>query len=315
MQRAISRFLKYLQVERNASDLTIKSYREDLLALAEYLSPENSSTQEEDADAVDNSDPASRFPKPAEISVLDLRSYVAALHDAGYAKTTIARRLASMRSFFRFGQREGWVDANPAKPLRNPRRTRTLPHFLSTEDLGRLLESPPAGSREGIRDRAILETLYAAGLRVSELVGLCDGDLDFAAGILHVRGKGKRERLSPIGSYAADAIAKWLKVRRLNLREAQGPSAPLFVNRFGHRTTTRSIGRMLEKYLRQTGLDARTTPHSLRHSFATHLLDGGADLRAVQDLLGHSDVATTQRYTHVSRDRLKTAYHEAHPRA
>ena len=302
MQKAVSRFLKYLQVERNASDFTIKSYREDLLALAEYLS-------DAEGDAADST------PSPADISVLDLRGYVAALHEAGYAKTTIARRLASLRSFFRFGQREGWVDTNPAKPLRNPRRSRTLPHFLSTEDLGRLLESPPSNSLLGLRDRAILETLYAAGLRVGELVGLCDGDLDFAAGILHVRGKGKRERLSPIGSYAIRAIGKWLGVRRLHRLEPPGPSAPVFVNRFGRRTTTRSIGRMLEKYLRQTGLDGRTTPHSLRHSFATHLLDSGADIRSVQELLGHKSLVTTQIYTHISTAGLRQVYERAHPRA
>jgi integrase/recombinase XerC len=300
MQKAVARFLKYLQVERNASDYTLKSYGEDLLALAEYLA---------ECNATDSP------PRPAEISVLDLRGYVAALHEAGYAKTTIARRLASLRSFFRFGQREGWVDTNPAKPLRNPRRARTLPHFLSTEDLGRLLESPPGDKLLGIRDRAILETLYAAGLRVGELVGLCDGDLDFAAGILHVRGKGKRERLSPVGSYATRAITKWLGVRRLHHLEPQGPSAPVFVNRFGRRTTTRSIGRMLEKYLRQTGLDIRTTPHSLRHSFATHLLDSGADIRSVQELLGHKSLVTTQIYTHISTAGLRQVYEKAHPRA
>lgn len=313
MQKAISRFLKYLVVERNASDLTVKSYREDLLTLAEYLG--GSGVSSSGTSESEESHEGSRFPRPAQITVLDLRGYVSALHEAGYAKTTIARRLASMRSFFRFGQREGWVDANPAKPLRNPRRTRSLPHFLSTDDLGRLLESPSARSREGMRDRAILETLYTAGLRVSELVGLCDGDLDFAAGILHVRGKGKRERLSPIGSYAAEAIQKWLKVRRLHHREPQGPSAPLFVNRFGRRLTTRSIGRMLEKYLRKSGLDSRTTPHSLRHSFATHLLDNGADIRSVQELLGHKSLVTTQIYTHVSTSGLRQVYEKSHPRA
>ena len=305
MQKAVSRFLKYLQVERNASDYTLKSYREDLTALAEYLAEGRSLY----ADAEDS------FPRPAEISVLDLRGYVSALHEAGYAKTTIARRLASLRSFFRFGQREGWVDTNPAKPLRNPRRSRSLPHFLSTEDLGRLLESPPANTVLGVRDRAILETLYAAGLRVGELVGLCDGDLDFAAGILHVRGKGKRERLAPVGSYATRAIKRWLDVRQLHKLEPQGPSAPLFVNRFGRRTTTRSIGRMLEKYLRETGLDVRTSPHSLRHSFATHLLDSGADIRSVQELLGHKSLVTTQIYTHVSTAGLREVYEKAHPRA
>lgn len=299
MRNAASRFLQYLRVERNASELTIKSYREDLLALAEYL--------EEAYDGV--------CPEAGAITVLDLRGYVAALHTAGYAKTTIARRLASLRSFFRFGQREGWAKNNPAKPLRTPRKPRSLPHFLSTDDLGRLFAAPPADEPAGLRDRAILETLYSAGLRVSELVGLCDSDLDFDAGIVRVRGKGRRERLAPIGSYATRALRRWLRARRLSSREPSGPEAPVFVNKFGRRLTTRSVGRMLEKYLRQTGLDLRTTPHSLRHSFATHLLDRGADIRSVQELLGHKSLVTTQIYTHVSTTALRAAYERAHPRA
>ncbi len=299
MRRAVDRFLKYLRVERNASELTVKSYREDLTALADYLAESRGGTP----------------PAPGEVTVLDLRGYVAALHEAGYARTTVARRLASTRSFFRFGQREGWTQANPAKPLRSPRRQRTLPHFLSTEQIGRLLEAPPADQPPGLRDRAILETMYSAGLRVSELVGLSDGDLDFEAGVVRVRGKGRRERLAPIGSYAARALKRWLRVRRLSAREASGPETPVFVNRFGRRLTTRSIGRMLEKYLRRTGLDGRTTPHSLRHSFATHLLDRGADIRSVQELLGHKSLVTTQIYTHVSTAGLRQAYERAHPRA
>jgi integrase/recombinase XerC len=157
--------------------------------------------------------------------------------------------------------------------------------------------------------------MYSAGLRVSELVGLNDGDLDFQAGIARVRGKGRRERLSPIGSYASRALKRWLRVRQLNVREPSNADAPVFVNKFGRRLTTRSVGRMLEKYLRQTGLDRRTTPHSLRHSFATHLLDRGADIRSVQELLGHKSLVTTQIYTHVSTARLREVYERAHPRA
>ncbi len=299
MRTAIDRFLQYLRVERNASDLTTKSYREDLGVLADYLT--------EARDDV--------CPRPGDITVLDLRGYVAALHQSGYAKTTIARRLASLRSFFRFGQREGWADSNPAKPLRNPRQGRSLPHFLSAEDIGRLLEAPPCGEPAGLRDRAILETMYSAGLRVSELVGLNDADLDFEAGILRVRGKGRRERLAPIGSYAAKALRRWLRARRLHASEPQGGEAPVFVNKFGRRLTTRSVGRMLEKYLKLSGLDNRTTPHSLRHSFATHLLDRGADIRSVQELLGHKSLVTTQIYTHVSTTALREAYERAHPRA
>ena len=298
MRTAIVRFLQYLRVERNASELTVKSYREDLTGLADYLEEAHGAC-----------------PRPGQVSVLDLRGYVAALHEAGYARSTIARRLASTRSFFRFGQREGWTEQNPAKPLRNPRKQRALPHFLSAEEIGRLLEAPPAGEPFGLRDRAILETMYSAGLRVSELVGLSQGDLDFQAGVVRVRGKGRRERLAPVGSYASRALKRWLRVRKLDASEPTGAEAPVFTNKFGRRITTRSVGRMLEKYLRQTGLDTRTTPHSLRHSFATHLLDGGADIRSVQELLGHKSLVTTQIYTHVSTAGLRAAYERAHPRA
>jgi integrase/recombinase XerC len=298
MQTAIARFLQYLRVERNASALTIKSYREDLAALVEYL-----------ADLTGN------VPSPGAVGTVELRGYVAALHDAGYAKTTIARRLASLRSFFRFGQREGWTKSNPAKPLRNPRKSRALPHFLSSEDIERLLYAPAMGDPMGLRDRAILEVLYSAGLRVSELAGLNSSDIDFAGATLRVRGKGRRERIAPVGSFAARALKEWLAVRPLSPREKSGPEAPVFVNKFGCRLTARSVGRMLEKHLAATGLDRRTTPHTLRHSFATHLLDRGADIRSVQELLGHKSLVTTQIYTHVSTAGLRAVYEKAHPRA
>ena len=297
MQAAISRFLRYLLVERNASQLTIKSYREDLTALTDYLT-----------------ESYGQSPVPSQITALDLRGYVAALHEAGYAKSSVSRKLASLRSFYRFAQREGLATANPAKPLRNPRPDRKLPHFLSTDEIGRLLQAPP-GDPPGLRDRAMLETMYSAGLRVSELVGINDSDLDLAQGLVRIRGKGRRERLSPLGSYALDALAQWLAVRQLSSREDSGPAAPVFVNKSGRRLTTRSVARMLEKYLRLTGLDARTTPHTLRHSFATHLLDRGADIRSVQELLGHKSLVTTQIYTHVSTTGLREAYERAHPRA
>lgn len=298
MQAAISRFLRYLLVERNASQLTIKSYREDLRALNDYLT-----------------ESYGHAPAPAEITALDLRGYVAALHEAGYAKTSVSRRLASLRSFYRFAQREGLAAANPAKPLRNPRPDRTLPHFLSTDDIGRLLQAPAEDDPAGLRDRAMLETMYSAGLRVSELVGVNDGDLDLEQGLVRIRGKGRRERLSPLGSYAVKALQRCLAVRKLSAKESQGPAAPVFVNKTGRRLTTRSVARMLEKYLRLTGLDTRTTPHTLRHSFATHLLDRGADIRSVQELLGHKSLVTTQIYTHVSTTGLREAYEHAHPRA
>lgn len=299
LSEQIERFLRYLLVERNCSPLTIKSYREDLQSLAKHLADAN----------------GGEAPAGDAITTLEMRGYVSGLHELDLAKATIARRLASSRSFFKFGQRDGWITSNPAKPLRNPRKSRSLPHFLSTPDLTRLLESPPGDTPMGTRDRAILETLYSAGLRVSELAGLNEGDLDLGEGIAIVRGKGKRERLSPIGSHASRALRKWLNVRKVHAREPRGAAGPLFVNRFGRRLTTRSVGRMLEKYLAVTGLDRRTTPHTLRHSFATHLLDHGADIRSVQELLGHKSLVTTQIYTHVSVSALKTAYEKAHPRA
>lgn len=298
MRAAVSRFLRYLRVERNSAELTIKSYGEDLEALLEYLEATHG-----------------RTPAPSELTAQELRQYVAAMHEAQYAKTSISRRLASLRSFFRFAQREGLVAQNPAKPLRNPRPDRRLPHFLSTDEIGKLLEAPTTDDPLGLRDRAILETMYSAGLRVSEVVGINDGDLDLDGGLVRIRGKGRKERLSPIGSHAARAIQAWRSVRELHPREATGLAAPLFTNRFGKRLTTRSVARMLEKLLTVTGLDTRTTPHTLRHSFATHLLDRGADIRSVQELLGHKSLVTTQIYTHLSTAGLREAYEKAHPRA
>jgi len=249
------------------------------------------------------------------VTTLDLRGYVAALTEAGYSGATVARRLASMRSLCKFAAREGLIEDNPAKPLRNPRKGRKLPHFMSTEEIAQLLGAPPQDHPLGLRDRAILETMYSAGLRVSEAVGLCDGDLDFEEGLTRVRGKGRKERLAPLGSYAQQALHAWQRVRVLSPKAPQGQEAPVFTNKFGRRLTTRSVGRMLEKYLKQTGLDVRTTPHTLRHSFATHLLDRGADIRSVQELLGHKRLVTTQIYTHVSTSNLRAAYEKAHPRA
>ena len=299
MRSSITQFLRYLATERNASDLTIKAYREDLFGLVDWL------------EAVQGS-----VPKPGSLTPHDLRSFQAALTEAGYARTTISRKLASLRSFYKFAMREGIATTNPAKPLRNPRRQRKLPHVLTNDEVGRLLVAPPSVNAAGLRDRAILETMYSAGLRVSELVGLRDGDLDRDQQIVRVRGKGRKERISPLGSFAIKAIQKYAAVRTRDPKtEALGQEAPVFVNRFGRILTTRSVGRMLEKYIAKAELDARTSPHTLRHSFATHLLDRGADIRSVQELLGHKSLATTQIYTHVSAANLHQVYEKAHPRA
>jgi integrase/recombinase XerC len=299
MKSAIALFLRHLATERNASALTVKAYREDLIGLVDWLEGSRG-----------------EVPRPAMLSPLELRSYQAALQQAGYARSTISRKLASLRSFFRFAMRQGLASENPAKPLRNPRRQRKLPHVLSSAEVGRLLLAPPATTVSGLRDRAILETIYSAGLRVSELVSLRDGDLDFDEQQVRVRGKGRKERICPLGSFAIKAIKRYAQKRSRDSKvEALGRDAPVFVNRFGKILTTRSVGRMLEKYIAAAELDTRTSPHTLRHSFATHLLDRGADIRSVQELLGHKNLATTQIYTHVSAANLLQVYEKAHPRA
>jgi integrase/recombinase XerC len=299
MHEALAEFLRHLALERNASAHTVKSYREDLTQAVAFFQ-ERLGQQEAG---------------PARLTARLLRAYLVWLHEQGYAKSTVARRVAAVRSWCRFLCRQGTLTANPADGLRSPRLDRKLPHFLTVDDLTRLLASPPADTPLGLRDRAILETLYSAGLRVSELTGLDIGDVDLDDGVALVRGKGKRERLVLLGPHAQGALRGWLEARgRLGGRSKKGPAA-VFLNKNGTRLTTRSVGRLLEKYLAQAGLDRRTSPHTLRHSFATHLLDRGADIRSVQELLGHRSLATTQVYTHVTTQRLRDSYHKAHPRA
>lgn len=321
MIAATERFLQYLRVERNASDLTLKSYHEDMEALIEYLYL-----------LFDE-----RYPDPAEITTVQLRGYVSALQEH-YSAATVWRRLASMRSFFRFGIRDGWVTENPAKPLRNPRGRRKPPYVLTTEEVGRLLSAPPTADPFGIRDRAILETMYSSGVRVGELVAMNLGDLRLQEGTVEVRGKGRVERYGLVGSYAVEAIQRWFVYRNeliagnmdalgrkrptkalsravLKSLGSEPAEQPVFLNKFGGRLTTRSVGRMLEKYIKQTGISEKTKPHTLRHSFATHLMDNGADIRSIQMLLGHKSLLTTQIYTQVSTATMLEVYEKAHPRA
>jgi integrase/recombinase XerC len=205
------------------------------------------------------------------------------------------------------------VETNPAKPLRNPRANRKLPHFLTADEIQKLLEAPDPNDEMGLRDRAILEVIYSAGLRVSELSGMNDRDIDSVDGTVRIRGKGRKERIGSLGSYAIAALHRYQAVRRPVAKAAK--ESPTFRNKFGGRLTTRSVARMLDKYILQCGLDQRTTPHTLRHSFATHLLDRGADIRSVQEMLGHKSLVTTQIYTHVSTASIQSAYQKAHPRA
>lgn len=298
MHTAIDGFVRHLKIERNASPLTLKSYSEDLASLLAFFS-----------------DTQNGVPEVAEVTIGQLREYVSYLHDCGYAKTTIARRLACLRSFFRYCRRENLIDANPAQALRTPRTGRKLPHFLSTEQVTTLLEIPAAMTPAGRRDRAILEVFYSAGLRVAELVGLNLADWDDEASVLRVMGKGRKERIAPIGRYADAALREWVAVREPAEDAPVDHRDAMFLNRFGKRLTTRSVARMLEKHLKSAGMDLKTSPHTLRHSFATHLLDGGADLRSVQELLGHKSLTTTQIYTHVSTRRMRETYEQSHPHA
>lgn len=298
MDQALADFLRHLGLEKNASAYTVKSYREDLTQAVAFFRERGGASL-----------------RPDQINTRMLRAFLAWLHEQGYARTTISRRVAAVRSWCRFLCRQGMLEKNPADGLRGPKLDRKLPHFLDRADVDRLLASPSTEGALGLRDRAMLETLYSAGLRVSELVGLELGDLDLSDGVATVRGKGRRERIALIGEAARDAIAAWLAVRSTLLEAIGKHSEAVFLNRSGTRLSTRSVGRLLVKYLRRASLDPRTTPHTLRHTFATHLLDAGADIRGVQELLGHKNLTTTQIYTHVSTQRLQDSYRKSHPRA
>jgi integrase/recombinase XerC len=299
MREAVVEYLRHLGLEKNASPNTVKSYREDLNGAVEFFGTRLGTGS----------------PRPQQLSTRLLRAYLAFLHEQRYARSTIARRLAAVRSWCRFLCRQGVLTTNPALGLRGPRQEKKLPRFFSREDMVRLLETPPGDTPLGMRDRAILEVLYSAGLRVSELVGLNLDDLDVNEGLATVRGKGRKERLAMLGPPATAAITTWLPARQ-GLGGARAATQPaLFLNKNGTRLTARSVGRLLSRYLAQVGLDPEASPHTLRHSFATHLLDAGADIRSVQELLGHRSLGTTQMYTHVSTQRLRDSYHKAHPRA
>ncbi len=292
---AVVGFLDYLRVERQASVHTLRSYREDLDRFCTYLA---------DVEKTDGCDPSAADPKR-------LRGYSAWLTTQGAAPGTVARRLASLRSFFRHQRRLGLVEGDPTAGLRNPKQPRRLPRPLRADHVIGLLESIPTAEFLGVRDRALFETLYGGGLRVGELVALNVADVDLESGLVRARGKGRKERLSPVGPEAVTWLGRWISLRR----PARSEESALFLNKLGTRLTSRSVGRSLETYLTLAGLDPKASPHTLRHSFATHLLDAGADLRSVQELLGHRRLTTTQIYTHVTRERLLDAYRDAHPRA
>jgi integrase/recombinase XerC len=294
MDGSVRAFLHHLQAERRRSVHTVRSYEHDLGLYCRFLREAFG----EEADPT-GADPGR------------LRRYSAWLSGQGYAPATVARRLASLRSFFRYLRRNGVVSSDPSASLRNPKQPRRLPRLLSINEVIRLLDAIPGDDPPSVRDRAMLETLYGGGLRVSELVGLNLDDLDFDQDLVRVRGKGRRERLCPIGEMAAHWLKRWISLRK---PEIAGEKA-VFLNQRGTRLSSRSVGRLLEAHLQRAGLATAASPHTLRHSFATHLLDRGADLRSVQELLGHRKLTTTQIYLHVTPERLLDIYQKAHPRA
>ena len=295
MSELIDDFLHRLAVEKGYSPNTLRAYARDLATFAEFLE--------------------GRGHGPAEAGVHDVRAFMATQQIRGLARSTLARRTAAIRSFYKFLLREGAIKTNPMAALRSPRREQKLPAFLTVSEAEQLVEAPDASTWIGLRDAAILETLYGAGLRVGELVALNQEDVDLAGGMLRVRGKGKKERIVPAGRCALAAIRRYLAARGDGAPVRRDAHAVFVNSRDGRRLTTRSVRRMVTKHALATGLDPAISPHSLRHSFATHMLAAGADLRAVQELLGHENLSTTQVYTHLSHEHLKQTYDRAHPRA
>ncbi len=315
MQAAIQEYLEYLTAERDASAHTLRNYRVDLTQFLAYLREQEGK---------------GRRPAPAQVDHLVIRGFLARLHGARLRPRSVTRKLAALRSFFRFLCRQGRLAANPAELVQSPRvPIRTTPH-LTVDEVFQLLAAPDRmTSAEKVkgtktvealraRDRAILELFYASGLRIGELVGLNLADVDRGEGLARVRGKGRKERIVPVGRKAIAALRVYLEYRgTLHPRGAGGPrdSEALFLNHRGGRISTRGVSRMILSHLLRSGLGKKITPHGLRHSFATHLLDAGADLRAIQELLGHARLSTTQRYTHVGLDKVLEVYDRAHPRA
>ncbi|PIS30826.1 hypothetical protein COT42_02410 [Candidatus Saganbacteria bacterium CG08_land_8_20_14_0_20_45_16] len=285
----IARFTNYLTTERNYSGHTISNYRRDLTFLMSFL-------------------------KTKKIDRSTARDYLQELENRHYSRRSIARKLSSARSFFRFLLREKLTAKNPFETLLTPKLPKKLPNFLYLEELNKLLSSPDEKSLAGSRDRAILELLYGSGVRVAEAIHLNQGDINFEEGELRVLGKGAKERIVLFGSEAKQALQKYLGSSRPKL-SVNNHLAAVFLNLRGGRLTCRSVERMLTKYAKLAGITKKVTPHTLRHSFATHLLAGGADLRVVQELLGHVSLSTTQVYTHITKERLKEVYDAAHPRA
>jgi integrase/recombinase XerC len=301
MRSQLDQFIKYLALEKGASEHTCRSYLNDLIHLESFISASGlypiSQNGEVDVSRVDRD---------------IIRMYLRALFRSN-KRSSIARKLASIRSFFQYLVREGIISKNPAKGVATPKTEKYIPTTLTIDEMFRMLDAPDISNPLGLRDRAILELLYSSGIRVGELTQLNCEHVDWELGIVKVLGKGKKERIVPIGSKAIEALTDSL--RRRGLSPGSGRGRPLFINTRGGRLSDRSVRRIVEKYGKKCGLEKSIGPHALRHTFATHLLDAGADLRDIQELLGHVSLSTTQKYTHVSIDGLMDTYDRAHPRS
>jgi integrase/recombinase XerC len=306
----VRQFLDYLKLEKHFSDYTVKSYGADLIQFAQFLGGEIGRSGERQPAAGQSTDDCH-----VKCDALTIREFLNYLYGQNYTKSTTARKLATLRSFYKFLVRRAIVSVNPLSTIRTPKQEKRLPKCLDLEQVQKLLEAPGDADLLSARDKAMLEVLYSSGIRVSELVELEMADLDLQEGVLRVRGKGRKDRLTPIGSQAIKALHRYFELRSVDSR-CQGTHANrVFLNKHGDSLSTRSVRRKLDKYLLSAGLDPGISPHTLRHSFATHLLNNGADLRSVQELLGHQSLSTTQIYTHLTTQRMKEVYDQAHPRA
>jgi integrase/recombinase XerC len=293
----IGDFLDYLTYERNVSGNTVTAYRNDLESFTGFLCNDYFTMARDQLDL-------------RRVDHLAVRAYLAHLARRKLSRSSIARHLSAMRSFFKYLMREAVVDANPARTVATPKREKHLPSVMQPSDVALLIEQPDTSTSLGLRDRAFLELLYASGLRIAELVGIDIDDVELRARLVKVRGKGAKERIVPFGSKAEEAIRAWLAAR-----DAPAEEESLFVNYRGERITARSVRRLFDGYVRDAALRAGISPHTMRHSFATHLLNAGADLRTIQELLGHASLSTTQKYTHLKDWELMKVYRKAHPRA
>lgn len=319
----IQEFINYLKFEKHFSSHTAKCYGADLEQFSGFVTQQAESEHESSASAHpwEGSGGATATQVLVHVDELLLatdvntvRHFMAELAQHQYSKSTTARKLATLRSFYKFLVKRNYLSSNPVTTIKTPKQDKKLPKFLEYDQVMRLLNTPPANTWLGSRDRAMLEVLYSTGMRVSELVGLNMDDVDFLSEVIHIRGKGKKERLCPIGSSALQSIQNYIEFRNRRMANDSGfDGKVLFANKHGKRLSTRSVRRKMDKYLIEAGLDPSISPHTLRHSFATHMLNNGADLRSVQEMLGHQSLSTTQIYTHVTTSRMNEQYQKAHP--